>query len=516
MKLINKISAALVICAGVFFATSCNMLEEPQLNLPLTDDTDYTDTEKMQSFLTGAYARFQQFGWEQYPLIAVRGDDVNSGGLGDQQDYQRTDEYSYNVNFWMYNSVWQGFYTDILDFHSAMEQIALFKEHAPNPALADQYIAEVKVLRAFLLLQIVRNWGTVFIPTSSKASDFLVKELSSKDQVMQHISDQMDEAIPFLPNMRPNQRTDITGGVTRFTALAIKAMANLELEKYQEVADATSAIITPGIFTLQSDFYELFKVPGKLSNENLLELQYSDLGQGSGPVFPDDNAFNAFFGPQSWTPAVTGSGGGWGFYEPSLKYIKFMLDRNESVRLETSVIFTNRGITELKTDPEYATLPSWISNTTRDGDIFNDGSRALFVSGKHYLPSNQLTSGRTNYGTNKNFICIRYAEVLLMHAEALTRGATSSSITAVQAVNLVRSRAGVPTLSSVTSQDVMDEKFAELAMEWGIRYFDLIRLGDIDELTYDGRVFTENKTYLPYPQAQQDQLPILRNTNNNE
>lgn len=72
MKLINKISAALVICAGVFFATSCNMLEEPQLNLPLTDDTDYTDTEKMQSFLTGAYARFQQFGWEQYPYCSTR------------------------------------------------------------------------------------------------------------------------------------------------------------------------------------------------------------------------------------------------------------------------------------------------------------------------------------------------------------------------------------------------------------------------------------------------------------
>lgn len=516
MKFINKISAVLVICAGVFSATSCDVLEEPQLNLPFTDDTDYTDTETMQSFLIGAYARFQQFGWEQYPLIAVRGDDVNSGGLGDQQDYQLTDEYSYNVGFWMYNSVWQGFYTDILDFHSAMEQIAKFKDHVPNPAVADQYIAEVKVLRAFLLLQIVRNWGTVFIPTSSRASDFLVMELSSKDQVMQHISNQMDEAIPLLPNVRPNQRTDIPGGVTKHTALAIKAMANLELENYQEVADATSEIIASGLFTLQSDFYELFKIPGKLSDENLLELQYSDLGQGSGTVFPSDNAFNAFFGPQSWTPAVTGSGGGWGFYEPSLKYIKFMLDRDESVRLETSVIFTNRGITELKTDPEYATLPGWITNTTRDGDVFNDGSRALFVSGKHYLPSNQLTTGRTNYATNKNFICIRYAEVLLMHAEALTRGATSSSITALQAVNLVRSRADVPALLAVTSEDVMDEKFAELAMEWGIRYFDLIRLGDTNELSYDGRTFTDNKTYLPYPQAQQDQLPILRNTNNNE
>lgn len=516
MKLITKISAALVVCAGVFSATSCDVLEEPQLNLALTDDTDYTDTGTMQEFLIGAYERFQAFGWEQYPLIAVRGDDVNSGGLGDQQDYQRTDEYSYSVNYWMYNTTWQGFYTDMLDFHSAMEQIALFKDNIPNPATADQYIAEIKVLRAFLLLQIVRNWGTVFIPTSSDASDFLVMDLSTKDEVMQHISDQMDEAIPLLPNLRPNQRTDLTGGVTKYTALAIQAMANLELENYQGVTDATSEIISSGLFSLESDFYELFKIPGKLSNENLLELQYSDLGQSSGTVFPSDNAFNAFFGPQSWTPAVAGSGGGWGFFEPSQKYIKFMLDRNETIRLETSVVFTNDGITALKSDPEYATLPSWITNTTRDGDVFNNGSRALFYSGKHYLPSNQLTTGRTNYATNKNFICIRYAEVLLMHAEALTRGASSSSISADAAVNLVRSRAGLGNLSGVTSEQVMDEKFAELAMEWGIRYFDLIRLGDTDELSYDGRTFSANKTYLPYPQAQQDALPILRNTNNNE
>jgi hypothetical protein len=139
----------------------------------------------------------------------------------------------------------------------------------------------------------------------------------------------------------------------------------------------------------------------------------------------------------------------------------------------------------------------------------------LFASGKHYLPSNQLTPGRTDYGTNKNFICIRYAEVLLMHAEALTRGATSSALTADAAVNLVRNRVGLGSLTGVTSQQVMDEKFAELAMEWGTRYYDLIRLENYAPLSYEGRTFSVDKTYLPYPQAQQDQLPILKNTPNN-
>jgi len=74
----------------------------------------------------------------------------------------------------------------------------------------------------------------------------------------------------------------------------------------------------------------------------------------------------------------------------------------------------------------------------------------------------------------------------------------------------VRIRAGLTTLSGVTLDQVMDEKFAELGMEWGTRYFDMIRLGRINELSYDGRTFTTDKTFLPYPQNQVDQLPSLR------
>jgi hypothetical protein len=315
----------------------------------------------------------------------------------------------------------------------------------------------------------------------------------------------MDEVIPFLPDMRPNQRTDVSGGVTKYTALALKAQANLELKNYQGVANAAGAIINSGKFQLYSDYYELFKKPGELSDENLLEMQFSDYGSGTGDSFYH---LYAPFGPQTWTPARANASGGWGFYEPSLKFIKFMLNRGETVRLQTSVCFTDRGINEIKTDPNYATLPSWISNTTPDGDIFNDYARALFASGKHYLPSNQLTDGRNDYGAGKNMIVIRYAEILLMYAEALSHGANGNGMTSDQAVNLVRSRAGLSSISGATTQQVMDEKFAELAMEWGIRYYDMIRLGNYNELSYDGRTFSADKAYLPYPQAQVDALPL--------
>ena len=81
-------------------------------------------------------------------------------------------------------------------------------------------------------------------------------------------------------------------------------------------------------------------------------------------------------------------------------------------------------------------------------------------------------------------------------------------LTADQAVNMVRSRAGLMDLTGVTTDDVLDEKFAELALEWGIRYFDMIRSESYGELSYDGRTFSPDKALLPYPQAQVDALPL--------
>jgi hypothetical protein len=511
MKSNYKIITFSVLMAALFIVAGCSKnLDELPENRTFTAGTDYTKTSDMIKPLYGTYYELNRAPWECFPLIAVRGDDVNAGGgnapgmSGDQPTLGGADEYIYDVNSWMYNSLWQGYYGMVINANSALEQIALYKANAgSSTALADQYTAEVKVMRAWWLFQLSRVWGGIFIPVTSNPSDLLVMPVSTKDEVMQHISAQMDEAIPLLPAIRPNERTDIKGGVTKYTALAIKALANLELKNYQAVAAATGEIISSGKFSLEADFYNLFKIKGKWNNENLLEYNYTDFGKGDGDNY---SYLYAFFGPQGWTPKVSGAGDGWGFWEPSLKYIKFMIGRGEKTRLETTVLFTPRGITELA---KTTTVPSWISNTTPSGDKINDFAREMFASGKHYLPSDQLTPGRTGYGTNNGFHCIRYAEILLMYAEALTQGASGTAGTADAAVNLVRTRAGLSTLSGVTNDQVMDEKYAELACEWGTRFYDMVRLGKTAELTYDGRTFTPDKTFLPYPQAQVDVLPAL-------
>jgi len=511
MKTIKKLFKPLVIMlASSFLLTTCSEKLEENDGQLATDDLDYTNMSDMILPLYGAYSATYSRGWEDPLLLGVRGDDVNAGGLGDQPLFAETDVFNYDNSFWMFNQVWNNFYSDLAVIINTEEIIARYKEFATGNDIvrADQFIAEAKVLSAYQHLNMARLWGNVFIIETTNFDDEIGNGVDTKEEVLQYVSDLMDEAIPYLPDMRPNERTDIPGGVTKYTALALKAMANQEMENYQGVADAAGQIINSNKFMLFNDFYELFKKPGQLSNESLFELQFSDFNQSTGTV---NNHLYAPFGPSSWTPAVEGAASGWGFYEPSLKYIKFMLNRGETTRLETSVLFTPDGIAQIQSDPNYVNLPSFISNTTPDGDVINNYARANFASGKHYLPSTQLTEGRNDYGSGKNFLVIRYSEILLMYAEALTRGASGTAMSADQAVNLVRSRAEMPAISGVTTEQVLDEKFAELAMEWGIRYFDMIRVNDYSELSYDGRTFTADKELLPYPQAQLDLLPLGSN-----
>ena len=499
---------------GVMFIGCSDELDQPELNNNFAGGTDFSKTDDMVFSLIGAYQSVSSRGWEQPLVVSTRGDDVNAAG--DQQGLKNQDRYVYDNSFFGSRTLWETYYGDIIRCHTAMEQIERYREFADEDgiALANQYISEVKVLRAILLFQLSQVYGSVFIPESSNLNDFAnVTSVPSKDEVMQHISDQMDEAIPNLPDMRPNERTDLPGAVTRYTALMIKAVANQELKNYQAVADAAGQIIASGKFSLYPDFYELFKTPGKLSNENIFEFQYSDFGQGEGERV---GHLYAPYGPNSWTPSVAGSSNGWGFFEPSMKYVQFMLDRGETDRLETSVFFSQRGIDSIIATSSYtaSTLPDFVSPTTRDGDTNTSDVRSIFSSGKHYLPTNQLIPGRTAYGSNKNYIVFRYAETLLIYAEALVQGASNSAMTADQAVNLVRGRAGMTPIAGVTLDQIVDEKYAELSMEWGKRFFDMVRLGRNEELSYEGRTFTASKAFVTYHQDQIDEFPILGEVNN--
>lgn len=503
---VNKIykycTPVIVIGLAMTLLFGCtDKLDEPFEDEAFTSDVDYSKGEDMILPLLGAYQALYTRGWEEPITLGVRGDDVNAAG--DQVPMQEQDNFTYLPSHWNLNALWQGHYNDIITTFTAMEEIEKYRPAAANDALADQYLAECRVIRSYLYLNLARSFGGCIVV--DQLDNIQSTPLSNKEEVMQYIVDEMAAVIPDLPGVHPNKRTDVKGGMTKYTAYALQALAYQQMENYQGVADATSAIISSGEYELFNDFYHLFKKAGKLADENILEFQYSDFNQGEGDSF---NHLFAPFGIGGWTPVVTGAGAGWGFYEPSLKYITFMLDRGENVRLETSVAFTPDGITEIEN--EYGSVPAWVSNTNREGDIFNNNARLNFGSAKFIQPSTELIPGRTAPGSNKNLIVIRYAEMLLAYAEALTRGASSSiSLSATDAVNLVRSRAGLSDLSNVTTEDVLDEKFAELATEWGVRFYDMVRTENTSALSYGGRTFSMDDAYFPFPADQVSELPQL-------
>ena len=501
----------------LMFSACDDQLNEPLENQPLNRAT----SEEVQlDLLLGSYSSLHDLQWPIHPTIGLRGDDVNSGPEDDQPLMLAMNAYSYDENAWFFNNVWNDLYNDITsDFWSSIEEIEKINSELGDTEAGNQYIAEIKVMIGFEMLHLTRLWGDILVPTSSSPDAFAELPVSTREEALQFISELMDEAIPFLPTVRPNQRTDIQGGITAYTALAVKAMANLDLENWNEAASATAEIINSGLFSLYPDFYELFNKPGELSDEMILEFQYSDFGTAANATGEFNHLFN-FYGPPGagWYPAVEGVANGWGFWEPTQKYVEFMLDRNDLIRLEKTVHFTPNGVARIEASG-YTDLPDFTTISqiegedvvlTKSGDGFGNNVRVDFHSGKHILPSTQISGGVTRFNSGKNFTVIRYAEVLLMHAEAVVSGGSNSSISAEEAVNLVRERAGLDPLGSVDLQAVLDEKYAELAAEWGIRFADVVRHGITDELNEGGRTYNPGEDrFIPYPVTQVDLLPQL-------
>ncbi|MCQ6463397.1 hypothetical protein NPN16_23795, partial [Vibrio parahaemolyticus] len=85
---------AILVVVGIGACT--DKLDEPELNNNFAGGTDFTDASGMIQSTVGAYEAFYSRGWEQPLIIAVRGDDVNAGGLGDQPEFSEMDKFNYS------------------------------------------------------------------------------------------------------------------------------------------------------------------------------------------------------------------------------------------------------------------------------------------------------------------------------------------------------------------------------------------------------------------------------------
>jgi hypothetical protein len=493
----------------VFAAMSCKKnLNRDLEDRPRGTSINYASLGAMYSPVSGVYrtATGENPGlvhWMDLGVRAVRGDDVAKGSstndqstLTDIKNFQNSNPGV--VSFWGTNNYWNDHYGLVLYCNEALSDLEKYRANIPdgdgsNLALYNQYRFEVRVIRAIAHLLISRAFGDV--PILKTNDNLSTVSKSTVLEVRQWIIAEMDSAVGYLEDARPNMATH-KGAVTKYTALLLKAKAAADAAGndngspyWDQVLSATNDIINSNKFSLYPDFYQLWKIPGKLSDESLYELQFSDFGTSSGTAV-SPGVFFIFQGPNGNQQGSKVAG--WGFLEPTQNIVTFFNGRNDSVRLKTTVLFAGAN------ESSFVTTPS--------GDkVYGNSNGQTRFMGKAYLPSNQMTPGRTDYGSNNNVRMLRYADALLLNAEAKVRKGQNGDAP----FNLVHQRAKLSAVTGVTLQQVLDERRAEFACEWwGERYNDLIRTGQAATVLAS-QGFTAANAYIPVPQAQRDLNPNL-------
>lgn len=511
MKFIKKTLAYIVPATMLFTAASCSDFIdiEPENTLP-DESVDYSDTENMYAPVIGVYSQLRTSGmhWANALMWFSHDGDMWSGRTDDQGaavTFGRN--FQYDNSFWAVNNVWVTMYEIVRTANSALESLdgyaAYLTPGSSEYETYESYCGEVRTLRAWAYYQLATSFGPVPLYTDNLQTEFRRATLES---VYNYIHTDLEYAASKLPELRPNEMAH-QGAVTAFTAKMLDAKVYLQQGNYSKVESLTNDIINSHKFTLYSDYYQLFKIPGKLCDESLLECQVTDYGLGSGDYVGVDQWFN-FMGPtirQYELDPVTGEKvgepittfGGWNFlgYEPEFVAWadQYYLDNaadptQEDVRAVTSFLRANQALPET----------GWFVRES-------SGTMTDCWNGKGYLPYDQLTPGRTTYGQNNNVRILRYAEVLLMNAEARTR---NGSADAAYGYNEVRKRAGLTEKTSPTVDEILDEKRMELCSEWGIRYNDLVRTGKAATVL-GPKGWTTDKTFWPVPSTQLQNLPDL-------
>lgn len=483
----------------------------PENEIP-TESVDFTNTANSYQPVSGIYSKaaWKLNSWAQLGLKSVRGDDTYKGGSdGDQQIFADIHDFNYSgvPGFWASGNAWKGDFDIVMSSNLALVSLDNYQKYAvveADKAMIQSYKGEVMFLRGYAYFVLARLYGGVPVFTDNNSPEAYVKKPHA--DVMRFVINDMQNAANILPAVHPRNMKH-KGAVSKYSALALQAKAAAEIADYTTVFNATEEIINSGLFELYPNFYELFNMSGELCSENLFELQYSFFGEAAGEAKVSDNYF-AFQGPSVGSRFVSANkfgsnndqnmGGGWGFLPASDKYVKFMEGRGETIRLEGTVIRTT-GKTD-KNGNQY--------NVTLSGDTLYAGlpGSPVYYSGKAYTPSKELI--RNEYGGDKNAIMIRYADILLLNAEArlnLGKGGETTPF------NMVRRRANMPEVTSLTMDDIVNERFAEFALENGERYYDLVRTGyAAKELGSQGKGYNESLRFYPIPQEQVDLNPNLK------
>ncbi|HLO60867.1 MAG TPA: RagB/SusD family nutrient uptake outer membrane protein [Bacteroidales bacterium] len=475
--------SAILAAALVFISCEDYLDTRPEVTIPTTG-IDYSKSENIFLPVSAAYASLRSYGAHVFPYIGafeIASDNADKGSTPeDNPPMLELDNHSYASDNGLINDLWVAYYDIVSSANYAIHQMPLFSQALQNnddKAYAMQCQGEAKTIRAYAYFNLTRLFGRVpIIDTLLTAEQLAAVSQANTSQLYDFIENDLEEAIAVLP---AGYTKEWAGRITKYTAMALKAKVHLYQSEWDSVASLTDRIIASGNYALLDNFRDVFSVDGENSEESLFEIQSSTLGKTIG-----DQTFVEYAYVQGPRGNYPGNMQGWGFCTPSQDLIDFFNARDETIRPATTLLY--RG------------------TKTPEGDSIKKACVNPVYNGKVYTPSIYNIWNYNGYGFEHNVRILRYADVLLMYAEALARGSSwpvTSGLTADDAVNQVRTRAGLTPLGGATVQQILDERRAELALEED-RYFDLIRTGQAAAvLASKGFVAGKHEVY-PIPAVQ--------------
>jgi hypothetical protein len=489
----NRYIIALLFLLSI--STGCEKFVDysPKEDYLITADDYLKTTEDYQKMVIGCYSPLQWL-WATPVIGDIASDNSVSGGENatDQIGFQQIDDYQIVANNGNLTEIWKSCYEGINRVNYLEENKAKL-----NFTGKDALYGEIYFLRAYYYFELVRFFGgvPVFIDKRLSVSDSKGLTRASKQQVYDQIAADLTKAIAVLPNTNTQK-----GRVTKFAAQALLGKSYLYQSKFTEAAAMLENVVN-GPFSLLPNFANVFLASGENGSESVFEIQYSNLSpfyDWSNPGRGQGNLAVQVCGIRNLT-GTSPYGQGWSTNLPTQNLA------NAYAAGDTRKAVTVLDIEAYKTaNPQFNI--TYLVAPYRNTGLYN----------QKYLPRKGETSGQVELNYLNNNRTIRFADVLLMAAEANNRATTPNDAKAQTYLNRVRQRAFNNLAANITltgtalRQSIWDERRLELAME-GDRFFDLVRTGQAPAKII-GFITGKNEVF-PIPQQEVDISGLTQNPN---
>lgn len=438
----------------------CEDFLSPEKKQGLSEDAFWQNETHARQAIVAAYSALQShngskwtFFEQLYIGLAWKSDDILNAPT---QYGQTVANFTNGTDEPTFTAFWKSNYTGIAYANQVIENVPEIVDM--EDADRDMIVAEAKFLRALYHFNLLVAFENIpLITKTQKSSDEFYVTQATPAAVWVQIEQDLTDAKADLP---ASWGGEDLGRATRWTASAYLGKAYLFQEKFGAAVTELTDVVDNGPYDLLSNYVDNFNGAGENGIESVFEIQYSgNRSNGNDERHP----FNFEVTP--------GALGGWELYYPSDWLLdEMMLDQTATAeysdRVYSSVFFN---------DPNSDMLDVYSGVAVPYADVAADLSHPKYF--KKYTGDFDK-----DYYNGVNIHLMRFADVLLMQAEALNEAGAANTDAAIAIVNRVRSRsnaADIP-LGSINQAQLRQqirhhERPVELAMEYTIRWFDLYR-----------------------------------------